>query len=116
MSKSIYEEALESYGHVNAIVQNKKSHLTWEEEVHHLANITRALQQAQKQEQEHIEYSKKVKEQFSNDTKRIGELESKIIRQEKLLDLYRKFYKYYDNLMLKELFDIENKIMELEDR
>lgn len=50
MNKSILEEALEGYGHINAIVQNKKSHLTWEEEIHHLANITRALQQVKKKE------------------------------------------------------------------
>lgn len=76
MSKSIYEEALElldiDYDSDQAFNTYKK-----------------ALEQARRQEQEHIEYSKKVKEQFSNDTKRIGELESKFIIQEKLLELYK---------------------------
>src|SRR5690554_2633231 len=125
MSKSIYEDALEAYGHVSAIVQNKKSHLTWEQEVHHLANITRALQHAQKQEQEHIEYSKKVQEQFSNDTKRIGELKSKLIRQEQLLKLYKELssllliqrnYKsgspaYYE--LDSDIYDIRKRILEV---
>lgn len=50
MIKSIYDKALESYSHINATVQNEKYKLSFEDQVEHLANITRALQQAQKQE------------------------------------------------------------------
>lgn len=62
-------------------------------------DIKKILKQAQKQEQEHIEYSKKVQEQFSNDTKRIGEFESKIIRQERLLELYKELSNYVSEQM-----------------
>ena len=97
MSKSIYEEALEAYHHIKAIVLNKKSHLTWMEENHHLANITRALQQAQKQEKLLALYK-----EITKIMKELKILEDAIVGYERYLSLK------------KQLKEIEKQIKELE--
>lgn len=74
-----------------------------------------ALEQAQKQEKEHIEYSKKVQEQFSNDTKRIGELESKLIIQDKLLELYKELITVKGKMLSCCEFPYEDDYIDLEE-
>lgn len=123
MTKSIYDEALEIIDK-NTFELGKGLDVlkpTYRE------SIVKALEQAQKQEQDHIEYSKKVQDQFSNDTKRIGILESKFINQEKLLGLYKQLNICYKKLIEHEsliyslntwqssqIMDLEHKIKELE--
>lgn len=118
MSKSIYDKALDNTQTLLALVNLQE--LNSKKKLDMLNQIEQALEKAQKQEQEHIEYSKKVQEQFSNDTKRIGELESKLIRQEKLLNLYREKEKHeqefpaLNNIEYEDYQRIKTKIKELE--
>lgn len=94
MSDSIYNEALCTV--TEALEQPDNSVIFGHNGLNELKKL---LEQARKQEQEHIEYSKKVQEQFSNDTKRIGELESRLIKQEKLLELYEELVAVKDDLL-----------------
>lgn len=124
MSKTIYDEALE-------IIDKNTFELGKGLDVLrpiYREVVVKALVQAQKQEQERVEYSKKVQEQFSNDTKRIGELESKLISQERLLGFYKSLITikddmlscceivdddYYDIEKIETLFESQIKVLEV---